>query len=345
MALTSAVLTSAKVEEWSDTQGNKFKGEPSEALGPIAVFRTSSGGGRRVPWRALSAADCVRFHELAAKRPARAEDWSKTTSTLAFDLIDRVKTRQGDELVKASLAGRPEPLLIFAFFVDNSEGKSWNLLGQSVSPFQELAQKYPGQIEGVQYGLNHKKEEHNNMALHMKVPWLVVDHSEQFRIQLLKDFAPRPGEFSLVVFTRHGVPLFSADNPGPDDIRRLFSDAGALLDLLRPDNARTWADRAYYLTAVQPVIHRNDVAGPVLVGDPLVPQGLRDRRIRRVEASIEVGADGKATAASLKDDGAIPAALRPALAEALKSNTLFVPAVDHGKFVPGSYAYVLEIGP
>lgn len=345
LALSSAVLSSAKVEEWSDTQGTKFKGEPSEVLGPIAVFRTSSGGGRRFAWRMLSPADCVRFHDFVSKQPVRAENWSKATSALTSALNNRVKTRQGDKLVKASLAGRPEPLLVFAFFVDSGEGKSWEMLGQSLSPFQELAQKYPGQIEGVQYGLKHRKEDHDKMALHMNVPWLLADHPDQSRVQVLKDFSPRPGEFRLMVLTRQGVPLFSAANPGPDEIRRIFIDAGTLLELQRSDNPPTWPDRAHYLTAIQPIIHRNDAAGPVLVGDPLVPEGLRDRKVRRVEATIEVGADGKATAVSLKEDDSIPVALRPALAEALKNNTLFVAAIDHGKFVAGTYVYRLEIAP
>src|SRR5260221_4511499 len=115
--LSSALLTSAKVESWTDTQGNTFKGEPSEVLGPIALFRTKSAGGRRLPWRALSPADCVRFHEAVAKKPARADDWTKATGNLTFDLLNRVKQRVNNELVKAPLSGRPEPLVLVAFYV------------------------------------------------------------------------------------------------------------------------------------------------------------------------------------------------------------------------------------
>jgi len=343
LLLSSAILSSAKVEPWADTQGNTFKGEPAEVFGPLAVFRTSSGGGRRLPWRLLSPADCVRFHEAVARKTPRADDWAKAKGLLTFDLLDRVKQRKDGPLVKASLAGRPEPLLLVTFFVDNSEGKSWDLLGQSSSPFQDLARKYSGQIEGIQFGINHSKEEHNNMALHMNVPWLLVDYSDQGRIQLLLDHSPPKSEFRLVVFTRDGVPIFAANNPGPTEIQKLFADLGALLDLQRPDNSRTWADRAHYLTAIQPVLHRNDASGPILVGDPLVPQGLRDRKIFRVEARIEVGADGKATNVALKEDGGGPAAVTAALADALKKATVFVPAVDHGKLVAGTYDYLIEI--
>ena len=341
--LSTALLAPAKVESWTDTQGNTFKGEPSEVLGPIALFRTSSNGGRRLPWRVLSPADCVRFHEALAKKPARADDWTKATGALTFDLLNRVKQRQNGELVKATLGGRPEPLVLVAFFVDNSEGKSWELLGKSGGPFQELAQKHPGLIEGIQLGLNHSKDEHQNMALSMNVPWLLVDFYEQGKIQLLKDFSPPKGEFSLVVFSRNGVPIFSANNPSETDIQKLFVDLGALLDLQRPTNARTWADRAHYLTALQPVLHPKDAAGPVLLGDPIMPQGLRDRKIYRVEAKIDVAADGKVAKATVKEDATLPAPIAAALGDALQKAAVFVPAVDHGKLVASTYDYLLEI--
>ncbi len=343
LILSAAILSPAKVEPWTDTQGNVFKGEPAEVFGPLAVFRTSSGGGRRLPWRALSPADCVRFYDAVAKKPARADDWSKATGALTFDLIDRVKKRQNGELVKAALAGRPEPLLLVAFYVNNSEGKSWGMLGRSPTAFNNLTQKHPGLIEGIQLGLSHSKEEHSTMALQMNVPWLLVDYYEQAKIQIIKDHAPPQGEFRLIVFTRNGVPLFAANNPNDDEIDKLFTDLGALLDLQKPANGRTWADRAYYLTALQPVLHRNDTAGPVLVGDPLVPQGLRDRKIYRIAAEIDVGADGKPTKVSVKDDGTIPAPIASALGDALQKAAVFVPAVDHGKLVAGTYDYLLEI--
>ncbi len=343
LVLSSSVLCLAKVEPWTDLQGNAFKGEPSEVFGPLAIFRTSSGGSRKLPWRALSPADCVRFIEAVSKKPTRAEDWTKATGDLTSDLIGRLKQRQDGKLIKAQLSGRPEPLLLVAFYVDNSEGKSWDLLGKSSAPFQELAQKYPGQIEGIQLGLNHSKEEHQNMALTMNVPWLLVDFTEQAKVQLLKDYSPAKGEFSLEVLSRNGVPVLSASNPTETEMQKVFADLGLLLELQKPTNTRTWADRAYYLTALQPVLHRNDAAGPVLVGDPLVPQGLRERKIFRLEARIEVGADGKATQVTIKDDASISAPVAAALADALKKAAVFVPAVDHGKLVAGTYDYLLEI--
>lgn len=343
MALSSALIASGKIETWSDTQGGSFKGEPSEVFGPLAVFRGSSGGGRRLPWRVLSPADCVRFHAAIAKKPARADDWTKATGVLTAELINRTRQRKDGELVETTLAGRPEPLLLIALFVDNSEGKSWDMLGKSAGPFQELVQKYPGQVEGIQVGMNHSKDDHRNMALQMNVPWLLAEYYEQSKITVLRDFSPARGDFKLVVFSRDGVPLFSADNPKEAEILKVFADTAALLELQRPGNPRTWADRVHYLTAIQPSLHAGDATGPVLVGDPIMPQGLKERKIFHVEAKIDVAPDGKVAQATVKEDASIPPPIAAALADALKKAAVFVPAVDHGKFVAGSYEYVLEI--
>lgn len=348
LVLSAAVLSPAKIEDWSDIQGNTFKAEPIEALGPIAIFRTASGSGRRIPWRALSPADCVRFHEAMAKRAPLATSWSKATGSLTGNLIEKVRVRQDNELVKADLSARPEPILLAIFYVDNSDTKSWDMLGQCLTSFQELSKRYPGQIEGIQYGLNHNRDEHNSMAIQMKVPWLVVDHYEQTNLELLKRYSPGKGDYSVLVMTRDGVPIFSADSANvirEEDIAKIFADMAALLDLQRPNNPHSWPDRIHYLSAVHAASHLNDQAGPILVGNPLMAKGLRDRKIYRVEAKVEVGADGKATAVTLKDDGSIPAPMVTPLADAIKRSAAFVPAVDHGKFVAGSYDYLIEVAP
>jgi hypothetical protein len=38
----------AKMSAWKDVKGTSFRGEPTEILGPYAVFRVGGGGGRRV---------------------------------------------------------------------------------------------------------------------------------------------------------------------------------------------------------------------------------------------------------------------------------------------------------
>lgn len=343
LSLASTLSSPAKIEDWKDPQGNTFKAEPSEALGPFALFRTPTGAGRRLPWRALSPADCVRFDEQVGPMTVAAAHWSDAGGKLTGRLRGYLREIAGVSPVQADLANRPEPQLLIVFFVDNSVSQSWDMLGKSIAPFKALLAKHPGEVAGVQFGANHGAQEHVDMAIKTNVPWLLVDYDEQKRITPLFLLSPRRTEFGLLMMSRDGVPISAANNPDAEAISRFFADAEVLLDLLHPGNPLSWADRVHYLKSVQVARHRQDNAGPLLVGDPLVPKGLKDRGIFRVEAKIEVGADGKVTGVTLKDDASIPAAMAPALAKALQRSSVFVPAVDHGQFVAGTYDYVVDV--
>lgn len=343
LALTSAVLAPAKIEEWKDPQGNTFKAEPVDALGPFALFRTPTGAGRRLPWRALSPADCVRFDEQAGSKPKIAPHWADATGQLTGRLRGTLREFAGVSLVQADLTNRPEPQLLIVFYVENSASGSWDMINRSIAPYQALLARHPGEAAGIQYGVNHGAQEHSDMGLRAKVPWLLVDYDEQRRVPALFRVSPGRSEFALYLFSREGVPIIAASNPDEAATKAFFVDAEALLELLHSGNPLSWPDRAHYLKAVQAARHGQDRAGPILVGDPLVPKGLKERGIFRVEAKIEVGVDGKATAVTLKEDASIPAAMAPALVKALQRSAVFVPAVDHGQFVAGTYDYLIEV--
>jgi len=343
LALSAAFVAPAKIEDWKDAQGNAFKAEPDEAFGPFALFRTATGAGRRLPWRALTPADCVRFAEQVGSKPDPAARWIDANGQLTGRLRGHLGTFQDVNLVTADLAGRPEPQILIVFFVDNSASGSWEMLGKSLAPYQALLKKYPGQAAGIQYGINHGEQEHNEMARRANVPWLLVDYAEQGRVMALSRLSPGRSDFALVVLSRDGIPIFASANPNEAAIAQFFVDADTLLGLLRPGNPLAWPDRAYFIAAQRAAQHKQDSVGPLLVGDPLVPQGLRDRGIFRVAARIEVGVDGKATAVSLKDENSIPASMGPALVKALQRSAVFAPAVDHGQPVPGVYDYLVEV--
>ncbi|AOS42978.1 hypothetical protein Verru16b_00013 [Lacunisphaera limnophila] len=343
LALSSALLAPAKIEDWKDPQGNVFKAEPAEALGPFALFRTPTGGGRRLPWRALSQEDCVRFHEQTGTKPERADRWADATGQLTGRLRGYLRQYEEVTLVPVDLRTLPEPEILIVFIVENSASGSWDMSTQSIPLFKDLQAKHPGEVAGIQYGVNHGAQEHGDMNMRSNVPWPMVDYEEQRRIPALFRLSPKMGDFALFALSRDGVPIFGVSNPDAAAVTQFFTDAHALLGLLHPANPKGWAERAHYLSALHASRHRTDAAGPVLVGDPLVPKGLSDRGIYRVEAKIEVGADGKVTAVTLKEDAAIPAEMAPALAKALQRSAVFVPAVNQGVFVPGTYDYLKEV--
>ena len=342
--LGAATLAMAASQEWKDAQGNSFKAEPVEVLGSLGLFRVGHRDGRMLPWRQLSPADCVRFYEHVRDLPARAEDWAQSKSVITREIAGRVQRIQGDKLVAAELKGRPEPEFLMVFFASNGAGKSWDMLGASNWRFSQLQQARPGLVEGLFFGIGHTVTEHAAMALTMKLPWLVADFHEERRMAALLEFGSgEPGWFAVVVLNRDGVPVFSAENPTEADIKKIFADLGGLLDLMRPEFPRSWADRAYYLRAVQPVAHAGDRAEPVLVGNPLVPEGLKKNNVFRVDADLDVDADGKVTAVALPPNPDLPPSMAAPLSDALKKACLFVPAVDHGKFVAATYHYHLEV--
>lgn len=334
-------------QEWKDPQGNVFKAEASEVLGPLGLFQTSVAGSRMMPWRALAPADCIRFHEQTSRKPARAEEWTQAKSAVSVELIGRANRLEGEQLVPARFDGRPEPEFFVLFFANNAVQKSWEMLGHAGEPFRKLQQAFPGMVEGLFFGLWHDKSEHARMATQMKLPWLVADLKKEDQLTTITALAPLRDRqsYSLVVINRSGVPIFSAANPENPEIDKVLADLTGLLDLMRPNNPRGWADRAHYQRAIQPVVFATSHSDPVLVGNPLVPEGLRKNKVQLVDAIITVAADGTVTGVDLKPDEKVSAKMAAAMVDALTKSCLFVPAVDHSKFVEGTFHYYLEVSP
>lgn len=345
LALSSALLAPAKIEEWKDVQGSTFNAEPVEALGPFALFRTATNAGRRLPWRALPAEECARFADQIANKPAPAARWVDATGELTGRLRGYLRTAQEVTFVVADEREIPEPELLIVFYVDGSASGAWDMVKQSIPLYQALRERHGGQIAAIQYGVHHTSQDHNDLILRTNAPWLLVDFMEQRRILPLYRLSPRRGEFAIFALSRDGVPVFGTANPDAAGVTQFFADANALLGLLRPGNPQSWPDRAHYQAALHARQHPHDKAGPILVGNPLVASRLKQAGIRRVEAKIEVGADGKVTGVTVKEDGSIPANLIPQLAAPLQRSAVFVPAVDRGQFVAGTYDYLLEVEP
>lgn len=343
LALSSALLAPAKIEEWKDIQGNTFNAEPVEAFGPFALFRTATNAGRRLPWRALPAEECVRFAEQTGNKPDPAARWADASGELTGRLRGYLRTFQDVNLVTADDRTYPEPELLIVFYAEASASGSWDMVNKSIPLYQALRERHAGQVAAIQYGVNHTVQDHSDMILRTKAPWLLVLHSEQQRIPALFRLSPRRGEFAIYALSRDGVPIFGTANPDEAGVTQFFADANTLLALLRPGNPQGWSDRAHYQAALHAKQHQQDKAGPVLVGNPLVAGKLKQAGILRVEAKIEVDADGKVTNVTIKEDGSIPANLIPQLAAPLQRSAVFVPAVDHGRFVAGTYDYLLEV--
>jgi hypothetical protein len=332
----------AKSSEWTDIQGEKFKGEPSEALGSLAVFKVGSSGKRLVPLHGLSVETCQRFFREAAARPARADRWSDAKSLVTEDFVKNVFRVEKDQLVPADLDALPEPEILLVLFGSHNNGESWALTRTFVPTFERLQRVYPGRVGTVFMGFGHAVLDHKRIATTNAMPWLVADFQSQPAMHISR-YTPAEGA-TLLAISRHGVPLLSGTANSTAEIRKFADALAELLWRTSPANSAVWPDFIHYANATRPLEFVQSDAPPLLVGSPLQPAGLSQRGVKRVDASFDVNADGSVANVSLLPTSEVPEPLRPPLLQAL-TKTVFSPAIHHGQPVAGTYAYSLTVPP
>src|SRR5690606_28469444 len=144
---------------------------------------------------------------------------------------------------------------------------------------------------------------------------------------------------------RHGVPLFAARGGDLEEIKTFADNLAEILAASDPANPRAWQDRLHYLSLTRPVDFATASAPPLLVGDPLRAEGLRLHGITRIEARLDIAADGNVSNVSFKNGSAFPEALTAPLRDALLQQTRFLPAIENGTAIPGTYDYSLVVPP
>ena len=329
----------AKISTWTDAAGNSFKAEPVEVLGPFALFKTGAAQGHRVLLRGLPEAECRRFAAETAAHAPRAARWSDARGAVTAELRGRVKRVAGpDKLEPVDLGSRPEPELMVLLFASHNEGPSWQMLGNFEPTYRRLQAVYPGRMEAVLIGLRHDATQHLRIATAGNHSWLVADFSQQRSLGTIMRLAPREGR-SLVAVSREGVPLFSSAAETLGDIRKFVDQLTEFLRLTDPANPANWPDRLHYLAVTRPLALGTAGDGPLLVGDPLRDDGLRQRGVARVVATIDVDAEGRATRATIDPSSGVPEPMIAPLAQALMRSARFAPAIAGGRPVAGTYAY------
>jgi hypothetical protein len=336
----------AESADWPDADGSRFSGKPAGTFGSLALFRTKEKLLKRVPLRVLSPEDCQRFYRAIAERPDRAARWIDAKSPATGQLIGntlRVEY-QYRKLVPADLSILPEPELLIVFYGYQNWPGSWLMLNNIGPNYRRIQGVYPGLVHGVFFGLAPSVYEHESMAITAWMPWLVTKYSRQDQLPALTHYAPNQAP-SFLVMTRHGDPLLQGE---PTNLNVVRDYVDALIELLwttHPYNNDAWIDRAHYGRAVRPLQFANASTGPELIGNPLRADGLRQRGISRIEARLEVDAEGKVTAATLLPGSVVPEKMAGQLTAALRRSALLLPAIDHGQAVASTYDYVQEIPP
>jgi hypothetical protein len=341
--LAPASLT-AKNTEWKDLSGAHFKGEPVEVLGPFALFKTSLTTGRRVLLRGLAPADILRLHEIIAERPARAATWADAKGAATRDVVGNAMVVKNKELVPADLTQEPEPELLLVLYGSHNDGESWSMAQKMTAVYQRARRVYPGKLGCVFIGVRHSAIEHRRIAITTYMPWLVADFDSQPSMSLLSRFAPSEGTL-MILLSRDGVPLVSARASDLTEMKKFADGLSTILASMDPSNPRAWKDRSHYLDLTRPVDFAQSSTGPLLIGDPLRADGLRQRGISHIKARLDIADDGHVSAVSLLPASDVPDDLKTPLADALRKQAVFSPAIGHGKPVAGTFDYAFNVPP
>ena len=89
LVLASAAAVDVGLPEWRNDRGEYFRAPPVEALEPYALFGAEAKTNRLVKFRALSADECVRFHQAVAPRPPRAARWTEAQGILQIKCVQQ----------------------------------------------------------------------------------------------------------------------------------------------------------------------------------------------------------------------------------------------------------------
>jgi hypothetical protein len=335
-----ATKVAAKSEEWTNGKGEKFSASPVDIIGPWALF----DDGTLVPLSALSNADCVRFYNRLKDLPARSADWKNAKADVSSEVYGRLLHYSGNDLVADSEAGRPEPEFFIIFYVTNDDNLSWNMLQRSTPDlYAQMLKKHGDLVQGMVFGdgMTYALQDHYDVATHTHGDWLFANFASEALMRSLVRMTPT-NLYGVLVITRQGIPLFGPDAATDEQVKATFDKFNALLDHMRPDDPKVWVAQYHYYNAVQPVAFMNGHSDPMLIGDPLSVGILRRMKIFKVDATFHVSADDKVTSVEVVPNGMSDAMVKM-FTDGFQTKCVFVPAVDHGKFVDGTYTYHLEV--
>ncbi|MBI5380889.1 MAG: hypothetical protein HZA31_03200 [Opitutae bacterium] len=343
--LLGALVGRGAMSEWPNPDGKKFKGEPADVLGPFALFRTGGTSGRMLPLQALAPAECVRFHdELKAQAPASA-DGTTPRGMLFRELEGHVLQMQQGRLTSVDLQTRPEPEIIVLLSLSHRDGGSLSRVVNALFlQYQRIQKVYPGQLEAVFYNRHQSEEQLQQLARSRRMPWLVAIPGGKEQMKTFARFTPTEGNY-VIALSRNGAPLLSAGGHDEAALTQFIDRLANLLSLVQTDNPRNWKDRLHYQRSIRPRVFAEKETGPLLLGQPIRPEGLRKAGIAEVRARLSVTAEGKVDEVRLQRSAGMDEKLGRSLAEVLRLSATFAPAIAHGQPVAGVYDYNFTVPP
>jgi hypothetical protein len=341
----ASLAVAADLPTWRNAMGVRFQASPIEALGPYALFGPEATTNRMLKFRALSADDCVRFHQAIASRPPRAAHWADARGVLTRELLGHVRAVAEWNRAPDDVATLPEPELLLIYFHTSKappdEAAAQDSILNSFEPFARRVRRvYPGRVAVVVAVARPGA----TGAVPASPVWMTAAPERLAGVGSLRGFMPAVTS-GLLLVTREGVPIAGGSVRDVFTLARILDHASALLWDLNPENLRTVPDRVHYRRAVRAAQLPDGAAPPEMLANPLRVEMLRRLGVDRLDARLELDAVGRVTLVTLRPTTTLPAALAETLRSAIRASDVFVPAIQDGKPVPGALDYSFAVPP
>jgi hypothetical protein len=335
MLVSLAAAAEGGLPEWRNHLGERFCAPPVEALGPYALFGAEAKTNRMVKFRVLSTDECLRFHQAIAPRPVRAARWTEAQGGLTRELLGRIQPVDEGNRASDDLASLPEPeLLLIYFHTSNAppeEVVAQDPILSSLEPFaRRMRRVYPGRVEVV-VAVSRPGTSGPPRA---STVWMTVDPAQLADVGALRGFM-RTVTSGLLLVTREGVPIAGGAVRDVLTLARILDHASALLWDLSPENRRTLPDRVHYRRAVRSAQFSVGSTPPEMMANPVPVETLRRNGIDRLDARMELDAEGRVTQVTLRSTSELPDPLADFLRGAIRGSDVFLPAIQDGKPVAG----------
>jgi len=321
--------------EWRNHVGERFRAAPVEALGPYALFGEEAKTNRMVKFRVLSADERVRFHQAIGLRPVRAARWTEAQGVLTRELLGRVRAIADENRASDDLASLPEPeLLLIYFHTSNAppeEALAQDPILSSLEPFaRRIRRVYPGRVEVV---VAIARPDGSSLPSG-STAWMTADPERLVEVGSLRGFM-RTVTSGLMLITREGVPIAAGAVRDVLTLARILDHASALLWDLSPENRRSLPDRAHYRRVLRSAQFSAGAASPEMLANPMPVELLRALGIARLDARLELDAEGRVTQVALRPTSELPDTVAERVRAAIRGSDVFLPAIQDGKPVAG----------
>ncbi len=345
LSLCSCCWLSAKSSQWTDHEGKRFKGEPSEIIGVNAVFRVAGGGGKQVPWPAFSDEELLRFARERPDATGPAEQWGEARGRVSKVLRAHLLALRDNELRPISVEALPEPELFLFLYGSHHDGPSWQMVQNMGPTVRRLNEVFAGRIATVFVGLRHKATENLNLARAGNAPWYVLDLDAYASAEDVLRFAPAEGN-RLLLMTRQGVPLVVGEAPDREGLLQFVDTLTRWVAQLAENNARVWEQRARWGRIGRQADPTVASLPPQWVGLPFRSEMLVRQGVTRVRATCALDAAGRVGEVVFDEDGrALRPAVQKALVRALQQSGPHVPAWRDGAPAAGSVVFSWDAPP